>query len=721
MADGHEIHNEFHGQAKTSFQFGPNYGHISVNSPSSLSVINERQAEHLRDLAGLVRSASERELEKWGLRGRDALPVRWHTAADDLFDHWTKIQGDGAPVSLDGEFTEIRETYETVESRRLVILGRAGSGKTVLAHRFILDLVRHNPTGPVPVLFSLSDWNPITEFRSWLIEHIIRDFAFLDTPDTSGKKMAEVFVRRDLILPVLDGFDEIPKQHRSKAIRQISSVDLPLILTSRPDEYARAVHEIRAVGGAAAIVLEDLPLDESHAYLRQSTGKPCGYVWDVVFEHLRTAPDDLASRNLTTVLTSPLMVVLARTVYNDNSGHQPGELLDTEQFPTAEDIEDRLLHRYLNTAYTHDAQRPHWSSDQARRWLGYLATHLTRRNSHDFAWWRLPATLHRHIRILATVVALGTTVALTAGVAYGIVYWIIYGFANAFIDAISIGIASGIAAGVVVGGINELRLLSERGGQEPERLRLGSWQRSHSQRSFSTRFKKVTSVFAKGLALGLALGLGLGFSFELVSNLSGIFGLPVHGGTLMLMEEIMFGVILDFMYNPVANSIIEINGDSRLSIGLTAYEVAFALTFGITLSLAFGLVNVIVSTLGDTLDPRATEPWKLLATDRQVALVQMVATVLAVWLAFGLANLAWIPYALIGGMLRLALTAWGSWLLFARLWLPLTGRLPWRPKRFLEDAYDRGVLRRAGAVYQFRHARLRDHLARQAQEQSAAT
>jgi hypothetical protein len=57
-------------------------------------------------------------------------------------------------------------------------------------------------------------------------------------------------------------------------------------------------------------------------------------------------------------------------------------------------------------------------------------------------------------------------------------------------------------------------------------------------------------------------------------------------------------------------------------------------------------------------------------------------------------------------------TAWGQWVLFARIVLPLTGRLPWTPVTFLEDAYQRGVLRQAGAVYQFRHARLQDRLCR---------
>ncbi|MFB7475203.1 hypothetical protein [Kitasatospora sp. NPDC056184] len=60
----------------------------------------------------------------------------------------------------------------------------------------------------------------------------------------------------------------------------------------------------------------------------------------------------------------------------------------------------------------------------------------------------------------------------------------------------------------------------------------------------------------------------------------------------------------------------------------------------------------------------------------------------------------------------LSLSAWGQWTVFARLWLPLTGRLPRAAMDFLEDAHRRGVLRQVGAVYQFRHARLQQHFAR---------
>lgn len=44
--------------------------------------------------------------------------------------------------------------------------------------------------------------------------------------------------------------------------------------------------------------------------------------------------------------------------------------------------------------------------------------------------------------------------------------------------------------------------------------------------------------------------------------------------------------------------------------------------------------------------------------------------------------------------------SWGEYRL-ASAWLAATRRLPWRLAAFLDDAHKRGVLRQAGAVYQF--------------------
>jgi hypothetical protein len=63
-------------------------------------------------------------------------------------------------------------------------------------------------------------------------------------------------------------------------------------------------------------------------------------------------------------------------------------------------------------------------------------------------------------------------------------------------------------------------------------------------------------------------------------------------------------------------------------------------------------------------------------------------------------NFLWLPYS------------------FARMRLALGRQLPWRLLAFLRDAHVRGVLRQAGAVYQFRHAELQRRLAARARHES---
>ncbi|MGW5647666.1 NACHT domain-containing protein [Saccharopolyspora sp. NPDC003762] len=582
--------------------------------------------------------------------------------------------------------TAIRDTYQAISSQRLVILGRAGAGKTVLAHHLILDLTDNTSvTAPVPVLFSLSDWNPTsTRLRAWLVQQLLRDFPFLeDRNPTTGGSGAEDLVDAELLLPVLDGFDEIPDQHHRAAIREINNVDWPLVLTSRPEQYAQAARTVKAVGRAAAIELDDLTLTQAHHYLRKSASKTRAHQWDEVFKHLETAPQEAASQNLTPVLRTPLMVTLARTTYNDALDRDPRELLDTSRFPTSEDLEEHLLDIYLKTLYDrrdHRTRRANHAPEDARHWLGYLATHLTRRSTHELTWWQLPATLHRHTRTLITTAACGILggfgfTAVAFGAHPGEFAYLLMGFLVGFVRTLLIGLAIGL--------IKEVGFTRGYTRRAPECLRLSLRKRSYERRPPRAYLKKSWSEFNKGLALGLAVTLVVWF--------------PT-------------GVYL-------------------LSSGLTAeftHDLVDVLVVGFVTGLVYGLVGVGVFALGDDHDPHATDPWTLLTRDRTVTLVRTTTSVLMFGILFGTASVIGIfggsveltagltiglALGLVVGGARLMFSAWGNWLLFACLWLPLTGRLPWRPKRFLEDAYQRGVLRRAGAVYQFRHARLRDHLA----------
>jgi len=73
-------------------------------------------------------------------------------------------------------------------------------------------------------------------------------------------------------------------------------------------------------------------------------------------------------------------------------------------------------------------------------------------------------------------------------------------------------------------------------------------------------------------------------------------------------------------------------------------------------------------------------------------------------LAFG------ITFGLITVLMAATPKAWGRFVI-CKVFLALRGRQPWRLMSFLDDAHRRGVLRQAGAVYQFRHIELQQRLA----------
>ncbi|TMR99798.1 NACHT domain-containing protein [Nonomuraea basaltis] len=663
-----------------------------------------------RVLALRVQEISQQEERNWRIGDPWPLRVRWRTASDDVVDRWENIRafaadGGDRPLPPAGDLLGIHSFYQSVPTGRLVIMGRAGAGKTVLAHRLILECFNHPGDLPrVPVLFSLGNWDPSrTGLHEWLADRLIADFAFLEGVDASGTALARVLLEAGRILPVLDGFDEIQRHHRGAAISELSRFDGPLILTTRPGEYAATVSATRALSRAAAIELEDLALDEAQRYLQAASGKTRTAQWESVFSHLRTRPDDVTSRNLAAALSTPLLVMLTRTIYNDTPHDNPMDLLDGGRFPTQDALEEHLFSAYLTALY--DPRRTvrsgtgkvTWTDHQARRWLGHLADHLARLNTHDLTWWRLDATLRRRTRVLVTGL-----VAVPVG---GIVGVLGYAVADLWSGARFDGpelrqglleTGTGLVAGLAAGLVNETRT-----GRNPERLRLRP----------SRQPVPAPSRALRGIGAELVIGLSAGLAFSLASWL--IWGFAY--GFLHLSA----GRFVQAFVPSLATWLP--------ATGAPTY-VAAGLVLGFLVGILYAFVNAVVYVFSGPNDrSSAVSTWDLLSTDRGVTLfrVGMVGfTVLLVnFILVGkqygdvLGNtfvrqglLYGFLYGSFAALTRLFLSAWGGWLLFARLWLPLSGRLPWRPKLFLDDAHDRGVLRQSGAVYQFRHVRLRDHL-----------
>ncbi|MEV6998906.1 helix-turn-helix domain-containing protein [Streptomyces sp. NPDC093982] len=680
-------------------------------------------------LAKQVAARWQREEEQRQVQDPFPLPVRWRTASEAVTDHWANIlrlpaRATADPLDLDGQLDEISDTYRRIPSGRLVVLGRSGSGKTILALRFVLDhLKSRTPAEPVPVIFSIGAWNPTTlTLRDWLTAQLTRDHPGYAARGPGRESLASALVESGRILPVLDGFDEMADGLRRPALEALNATTLPLLLTSRPAEYAAAVAETDVLTAAAAIELTDLTLDDLADYLPRTTRKtdradPAANAWKPVLtelarrphhqphqqpnephqhpNQLHQQPESDPTSPLAKVLATPLMVALARTIYSDTPDHDPASLLDTERFGTPEELEDHLLDNFIPTVYRHRLHRsptgkppPDFDAERARHWLGYLAHHLTRLETPDLAWWRLGNGLSRSTRTLVTALVTGLAIGLVDGAAGFAIGGMLLG---SIVDASAVGLLAGLMLGLV-----HWLTYSVKGKHvTPSAVRL------------QIRGRPESTAWRAGprLLIGTLGGGFFGFAYGFVAGVVKAYGWQAALPTCLrigLVDGLVFGVV-----------------------------------FSAGAGLTFCLLGVLESPLN--LDS-VVSPRSLLNTNRATVTTQLLvwAPTFGAVVGFGsgaaidllqapLGPLVWTSDASLvlgvisglGGALgyALTLTAWGQWLVLTRIWLPLTGRLPWAVITFLEDAYQRGVLRQAGAVYQFRHARLQHHLARRHRDQ----
>lgn len=99
---------------------------------------------------------------------------------------------------------EIVAYYRDTSPRRLVITGADGAGKTVLALELLLALIEERTEAdPVPVRISLSQWDTDRQDLRQLLEQRL-----VEAYDWSPE-MAAGLVFHNMVLPVLDGLDEM--------------------------------------------------------------------------------------------------------------------------------------------------------------------------------------------------------------------------------------------------------------------------------------------------------------------------------------------------------------------------------------------------------------------------------------------------------------------------------------------------------------------------------
>lgn len=515
-----------------------------------------------------------------GARGRPRmLNIDWIAAPPELADpHAARVVGSTAdPRGL-------LETFLDLVPRRLVVIGPAGSGKSMLLILLLLKLCeerRRTPATPVPVLFSLSSYDPQREMFDWLADRLVAD---TPVPD---RQVALALLERGLVLPLLDGLDEVPDARRPQVltrIRKTFHAGLPVVVACRTEQYALALRNGPVLLNAA--VTQACPPAFQHvlAYLRRSLQSGPGHAdWQDLLDRLShgwgvledltadasrktgaerpswallcegaglsgtaspaaealwqswSASVDAGTAECAADAVSPrLLAALGAALGSPLTASLFTELCRQPDMGTGfrvtvawfagtapEDVRETVLDASVRIMFAHLGKPNSWDEPRTRRYLVFLARRLNRADTTDLAWWKLDDEVPHHVY--------GGLLGLLLGVAGGASTY-------AAVDDGRQAVAAG-ALFAVAGGATGL-LLSRLGPS-----RVASLLDSGSPHN--PRFSRMATALAVGLPIfgvvvlagvltdatpagALLGGAILGLLFAIVAGLLGAGG-PVRG------------------------------------------------------------------------------------------------------------------------------------------------------------------------------------------------
>jgi predicted NACHT family NTPase len=232
----------------------------------------EGLAEAADALAGTVERA-------WGTR-RQRLLADDVLAADVAFHRSTmeELRRDRmAGGEARGRLSDVLAYFHRLDPPRMVIIGEAGSGKTVLVVELLMRLLmeRRSKGGrAVPVLFSLTGWDGRNSLDWWISERLAEDYEL-------SRRTVRLLVHDNWIIPVLDGLDEMEPEQPTPAdrargvaiVRQLNEYGVglqrgPLVLTCREEQYV-AIAGRHGVKDATVVHIEPLEPKQIVSYLRR--------------------------------------------------------------------------------------------------------------------------------------------------------------------------------------------------------------------------------------------------------------------------------------------------------------------------------------------------------------------------------------------------------------------------------------------------------------------
>ena len=610
--------------------------------------------------------------------------VVWRSASDEQSGSLNDILG----------FYRGSDTHAGIGNGRLVILGDAGAGKTVLANQLLLDLIAPlvaNGLPPkarrrVPVRLSLPAFDPgvddgqidsdvvASRLDTWIASQVQEVYGL-------SERVAIGLMSGGWILPVLDGLDEMDSDGGDpvRAAATASALNSsaiggvrPIVVTCRNDRYKQLaalpspVGQKRIVQDATVVEVEPLTSDQVEAYLIRRFPDPADRAqvqprWKPVVNQVK------AGGALAAALGSPLRLYMALTAYYQPDT-TPMELCEM----TTEAI-DALLFGGFIPAVARQHRKPgggYYDDADVTRWLRTLARNLKRQQKGGGSgsdievstlWTAVGNERPRRWSGVIQLLVTGLPLLVAGGLyVYATGHLIAPNFRGRF--AIFILVAW-LLMSVVRASSSQVRLV---------RFDLSQLRAPAGRRAVGTGFA-AGALVGFGLAVALLIWGPYSSSLGLAAKFEDVFGTVVAGG-------LVFGVTWRGGVSGVPKAV---GRPGELVAQGLAHDLAIPLVFGLALAIATAMGPILTIGLSGELNSGFTAPG--------------TGPLFGFSLGFAL------------GTLSVEESPWPRYFVATRI-LSRRRELPPRPAVFFDWAYDAGLLRLAGTAVQFRHRDLQKYL-----------
>ncbi len=597
---------------------------------------------------------------------------------DAIAHPWNLLDNEQQPLPQN---TKIIEVFGSMgEGRSLLILGDPGSGKTTSLLELTRDLIARAQASInhlIPVVFNLSSWKIGKQaIADWLVEE-------LNTKYQVPKKMGQFWIRKQQLILLLDGLDEVRSELREECLAALNAFyqeySPEIVVCSRSKDYEALSNRLNF---QSAVYLRSLTLEQVYDYL------------NIVSYELRglkaLIKEDTALQELA---KSPLMLNIMILTY------QGVAIEDLPKTTIVKERRQQLFDAYIEQMFKHRESNQQYKKKQATHWLTWLAQQMKQESQTIFLIERMqPNCLQNQTQIIVFRLTSLLVSVLIGDIVYQRIYIIIHSSYFTYLTIIYpsfhlsynniffliLGFLVGLGNTGIKGGIIGLVLGLITGIYKKEIKPVENFNWEQAKKNllnfvFNTRTWTVT--------IGLIVCLMTAGIYVLLGEL-------LDGRTLQVIIVSILGLIAVTIYGlcsvilPALTSLdIEIKstpnqGIRKSFVNAILGGVVGLLISGISIGLMAGLIYADLNPISEN--------------HQFVYILNILIIGLSVGITFGL---------IVGGG-KACIQHFTL-----RLILCDKGYIPWNYIRFLNYASERIFLQKVGGGYIFIHRLLMEHFA----------